>query len=207
MFSKHGPFLHEIQTLRRFDHVKNPYIIKLLASFEQPDQEDHINYHLIFPWAWGNLSNFWTNHHEFTKVPGFTTWMARQCTGLASGLALIHNYDEDNDNQTYDLLALTEDGERIPEYGRHGDLKPENILWFPKGTESNGASGTLVLSEFGLTTYHGKRSRSNSPAGTMVVGLTYRPPESDGRGSVSRAFDIWSLGCTFLDFVTWYLRG
>jgi serine/threonine protein kinase len=37
---------------------------------------------------------------------------------------------------------------------------------------------------------------------------TYRPPECEIEGSiVSRAFDIWSLGCVFLEFITWYLGG
>lgn len=37
--------------------------------------------------------------------------------------------------------------------------------------------------------------------------MTYRAPEFDTTKVVSQATDIWALGCTYLEFVTWFLRG
>lgn len=89
-------------------------------------------------------------------------------------------------------------------FGRHGDLKPENILWFkPDGVSDD--RGTLKISDFGLTRFHRSadgqhREQRHTP--------TYRAPEYDlNRGISTQAYDIWSLGCVFLEFITWYLHG
>lgn len=38
--------------------------------------------------------------------------------------------------------------------------------------------------------------------------VTYRPPEYDTKlKPVSRSWDVWGLGCTYLEFVTWFLLG
>jgi len=37
---------------------------------------------------------------------------------------------------------------------------------------------------------------------------TYKAPEFEGGlGPIRRRTDIWGLGCTFLELITWYLRG
>src|SRR2546430_6866062 len=36
---------------------------------------------------------------------------------------------------------------------------------------------------------------------------TYEPPECKIHRPVSRAYDIWSLGCLYLEFITWLLKG
>lgn len=90
---------------------------------------------------------------------------------------------------------------------RHGDLKPENILWFANGA-ANPAIGVLKIADFGLASVHSKRSRSNiSPLG-IGCSPTYRAPEFDmPRGLLSRSYDIWALGCIYLEFITWYFTG
>lgn len=42
---------------------------------------------------------------------------------------------------------------------------------------------------------------------TVAVSRTYRAPEYDIASKVSPSYDIWSLGCVLLEFVTWYLLG
>lgn len=37
--------------------------------------------------------------------------------------------------------------------------------------------------------------------------LTLAPPEYDLKQEISQSFDIWSLGCVYLEFVTWMLLG
>jgi serine/threonine protein kinase len=125
--------------------------------------------------------------------------MAEQCKDLAFALSLIHNGQQNN------TTSITMESE--PVYGRHGDIKPSNILWFADNIDGFDDKGSLVLSDFGLVSNHSHESRSNSAASRVPVSPTYRAPESDMGGKISRSYDIWSLGCTFLDFVTWYLLG
>jgi serine/threonine protein kinase len=98
-------------------------------------------------------------------------------------------------------------------HGRHGDLKPENILWFKpyleefKEADQGCAMGLLKISDFGLTRFHGTMSRSHINASGVPVSPTYRAPEYDIAKMVSQSYDIWTLGCVILEFVTWYLLG
>ncbi len=90
-------------------------------------------------------------------------------------------------------------------YGRHGDIKPENILWFLGGDLDSPDEGALVIADFGLSDTHRRETRSHI---RVVTGsATYEPPEVMTSNFVSREYDIWSLGCTFLEFATWLLCG
>ncbi|KAK1715595.1 kinase-like domain-containing protein, partial [Colletotrichum lupini] len=91
-------------------------------------------------------------------------------------------------------------------WGRHGDIKPENILWFKKYEESR--RNFLVISDFGLTRFNTADSRSKV-AYDAVKGFSgsYRPPDVDLKRTISQRYDIWSLGCVFLEFVSWFLVG
>ncbi|RSL50760.1 hypothetical protein CEP53_008699 [Fusarium sp. AF-6] len=80
-------------------------------------------------------------------------------------------------------------------YGRHGDIKPENILWFNDGTKG----GTLKITDFVLTKFHTWDIRSSR---------CYRPPEVElGDGLIRPSYDIWSMGCLYLEFLAWLLGG
>jgi serine/threonine protein kinase len=94
-------------------------------------------------------------------------------------------------------------------YGRHGDLKPENILWFKTYHNDNQAyfMGLLKISDFGMTSFHESLSRSKLDPKSLGVSPTYRAPEYDIKEHVSQSYDIWTLGCVLVEFVTWYLLG
>ena len=68
-------------------------------------------------------------------------------------------------------------------------------------------AGILKISDFGLADFHTAHSRSNIRASTLGFTNTYKAPEIDVRDHVSQAYDIWSMGCVLLEFVTWYLLG
>jgi serine/threonine protein kinase len=95
-------------------------------------------------------------------------------------------------------------GGLVRKWGRHGDLKPENILFF---CDANDPHGTLKISDFGeaeLNSRWSKTKRRSKVANTM----TYRPPECDLQPKIIRqSYDIWCLGCVYMEFVTWMLGG
>ncbi|KAH0432247.1 tol-like protein [Colletotrichum camelliae] len=207
-------FQEEVQILKRFSGDAHPHLISLLATYERSD-----TFYLIFPWAGADLMTYWKSENPTPKFDAATViWMAEQCQGLASGLAQLHKYETGfqekrseplkRDHMAPNILLNggKEDGRHGPLYGRHGDIKPENILWFPNHRRP-GHKGTLKISDFGLSELNSRYSKSkrlsqvpNSP--------TYRPPECDLRQKIiKQSYDIWTLGCLYLEFIAWILGG
>jgi serine/threonine protein kinase len=96
---------------------------------------------------------------------------------------------------------------QLKQFGRHGDINPSNILWYDDGDDDRtGLQGTLKITDFGQAEINSmlSKTRHRSVANT----LTYRPPECDVQSSMIRqSYDIWCLGCVYLEFVTWLLGG
>ncbi|KAF3021113.1 hypothetical protein E8E14_013462 [Neopestalotiopsis sp. 37M] len=90
--------------------------------------------------------------------------------------------------------------------GRHGDIKPGNILWFKSSDRDR---GHLVLADFTSTRFHSSDTVDLSSTGTSGITRAYCPPEVDKKPEIVRtqAYDVWSLGCVYIEFVTWYLFG
>ncbi|KAK1999893.1 kinase-like protein [Colletotrichum falcatum] len=185
-------FEQERHAMKKLNGQGHPHLMKLLATYKYQD-----HWYFIFPWANGNLREFWQRYDTPKADYGLAVWIAEQITGIASGLYLIQHPPKD--------LALTQDAR---DSGRHGDLKPENVLWFkgPGIDESVIGNGVLKIADFGLTRYHHHSSRYVK-AQDIQFSLTYKAPEVDVSEEVSQAYDIWTLGCLLLEFVTWYLGG
>jgi len=64
-------------------------------------------------------------------------------------------------------------------------------------------------SDFGGSSVNRRSSRSNvANTDLTTFSPNYRPPEFDmSGGRISRSFDIWSLGCFYLEMATWILAG
>lgn len=181
-------FKNEQSQLRLFDGVAHPHLVTLLASFEHKD-----HYHLIFPWADYSLETYWERERPEGKER-IALWVAKQIVGLMAAVDTIHN------PQPKFLLPGVE-----KKYGRHSDIKPDNILWFRATDDQH---GILVLADLGLSVLNREVSRSNMPSDKAPRVPGYRPPECDIVDAVvSRAFDIWTLGCLFTEFLTWLLGG
>ncbi|KAK3365888.1 kinase-like domain-containing protein [Lasiosphaeria ovina] len=188
----HNPddFKKEVEILARFrgKNEGHPHLIRLLLTYSHGEA-----YHMVFPWADGNLSSFWE-----TRVPDRTPegahWLLKQCHGISQGLEKIHGR-----MPTAERSESTDDRDK-EDAGRHGDIKPENILWFEHDT--NGKDH-LVISDFGLSRFHRMLSRSlgYSPG----YSSTYQAPECKLGQPISPRYDIWSLGCVLLEFLTWFL--
>ncbi|KAI0126970.1 kinase-like domain-containing protein [Xylariales sp. AK1849] len=188
-------FNKELASLLQFQDHQKQHLIKLLVSFEIKEQRSSVFY-LVFPWADGDLWKFWKiNSAKETRLP-LCGWMADQCLELTKALQHVHNQ---RDRHIRRIPSIKEAEHEL--YGRHGDIKAENVLWFRE-------EGILVIADFGLGQLHTKISRSNGDPKTMEKTATYRAPEFDTPdGKISRASDIFALGCMFLEFITWYLEG
>ncbi|KAK7955978.1 uncharacterized protein PG986_005200 [Apiospora aurea] len=193
-------FSNEVASLLTFIRNDNEHLVKLLASFEI-HSNGQVQYYLLFPWADGTLWDFWKEHDEVECRFNLSKWMSDQCYLLANALQIFHN--ERRNQLRIPDGEIEEDQEEL--FGRHGDIKAENILWFKKQSEE---LDQLVLNDFGLARLHSKISRSMQAAFGMPRTETYRAPEFDiPNGTVTRTSDIFSLGCAFLEFVTWFLEG
>ncbi|KAI9801452.1 MAG: hypothetical protein M1833_002684 [Piccolia ochrophora] len=180
-------FTQERDMLSRLLTLKDRHIVALLATYTQFG-----THHLLFPFADCNLRTYM----EWWKAPDlgkpFMLWFINQLRGLTYALSRIHNYDEVPENY------LNTDT------GQHHDLKPENILFFSNLEEDVGEHGILQLGDFGLGKF---RSRDvGTLTQTMKGAPTYRAPESEG-GGISRPYDVFSLGCIFLEMIVWLLYG
>jgi serine/threonine protein kinase len=94
---------------------------------------------------------------------------------------------------------------------RHGDLKPGNILCVQQGEEIE-----LKIADFGVSRIHHAQTTYRKGIKTINVLLTpsYQAPEveieeldKNAPRPRSRKYDIWSLGCVFLEFTIWLLHG
>lgn len=167
---------------------------------------------MIFPYANANLRDYWSTHTSPSFDRETVLWVLKQMTGIANGTVLIHDFKVthplragENNLRTPGTVRLSVKPKE-QYFGRHGDIKPENILWFAKDSIHDHAMGVLQIADFGLGRFHGRESRSGVSK-DVAASPTYEPPECKLDRSVSRKYDIWSLGCFYLEFITWILRG
>lgn len=141
-------------------------------------------------------------HHPSVPDRSWVLWFAEQCLGLADGLHDIHNTTQPRRN-----LAASNagDGTEDKNCGRHGDIKSHNVLWFKQEPGANG-HGVLKIADFGLSRFHSQQT-TKVPAHGVAVSRSYQAPEAETTAEISRPFDIWSLGCLYLEFITWLVRG
>lgn len=188
-------FNREAETLIKFSGDVDKHLISLQATFEQ-----HKIFYLVFLLAQCDLRAYWkknpTPHMDLKLV----RWVARQCSGIASGLSRIHRYESSNLARQMEHEAS---GSGL--FGRHGDIKPENIVWF----DDDGDNGTLKITDFGLTEFKIGHSTFSRPRTSFAISPSYRPPECDqGHGvSPGRSSDIWALDCLYLELITWLIGG
>ncbi|KAK7735810.1 hypothetical protein SLS63_003770 [Diaporthe eres] len=179
----------EVNALKRFSGKVHPHLITLLATFTQEGY-----YYLIFPWAECDLDRYWEDNPKPDPGDvGLVQWLSKQCLKIMEAVDVIHNPSH-----------LTSE----KRYGRHGDIKAENILWYKSRPDDPDDRGILVISDLGLTAINSDKSRSMQPNTGLKMTPSYRPPECDMKdGKISRSFDIWTLGCLYLELVCWLLRG
>lgn len=169
-------FEQEKDNLKKLEDLNHLHMIRHYATCELDN-----SYYVIFPWAdGGNLSEYWRFEDHRSRTPGLALWMLRQMLGLAEALDALHS-----------------------RRCRHGDLKPENILRFNSTTEP-----ILVIGDVGVSRFHKQDTfMRKDQTTTSATTPSYQAPEvyGDPKSPRSRKYDMWSLGCIFLEFIIWFL--
>lgn len=203
--------------LKKFSADSHSHLVSLLATYEQ-----YRRFYLVFHWADADLQDYWENTNPTPSMDYETIlWMAQQCEGIAGGLYKIHRYesnsnprpnlapkDEGSLGQNLTVIASYAPAQTMTRlFGRHGDIKPANILWFRDPDDAN-SKGILKITDFGLAEFNAVHSRSYKPKSKVANTANYRPPECDLQGElIGPSYDIWTMGCVYLEFVTWLLGG
>jgi serine/threonine protein kinase len=148
-------------------------------------------YYFVFPWAdGGDLQELWNRQGHKPVTLDRLLWSLRQILGLADAVRALHQ-----------------------EGIRHGDIKPQNILHFTdlKDSDPEGG-GVLVLADVGISKHHHLATdlRKNA-TNTSSVTIRYEAPEAASEEANNkprpRRYDMWSLGCMFLEYTVWFLYG
>ncbi|KAH8886077.1 kinase-like protein [Thozetella sp. PMI_491] len=205
-------FEQEFYALRKLETNEEKHLLPLYAALHRGH-----DYAFLFPWAnGGNLADLWTTDPAvpYTSTSQqsprtFILWLSKQCLGVAKGLRSIHDVRTGAKEKYLEREPKMDPSEArkiADDFGIHGDIKPENILVF-KASANKFGGGDLRISDFGLTNFFTKYSRSRQLSEEGPADVVYRAPESDSRTRyMSRKYDIWSLGCVFSQLLTWAIR-
>lgn len=188
----HREWLREAQALLDVKTLQHQHIMSVesiirLNAMNGPNNST-MQYYFIFEWAdGGSLRDFCKRFKRRSLTCNLMEGIFFQLTQLAGGLKAIHYY---KDRGSY----------------RHGDLKPENILIF----SATSGVGTWKIADLGLAKHHlqGTEARMD-PTSTRNGTPIYEPPEvhTGTDQPRSRQFDIWSMGCIFLEVIICLLYG
>jgi serine/threonine protein kinase len=177
----------EADNLKKLRSLNHPHLIKAIAWYTQGG-----THYFMFPWA--NLGNV-RDYCEMDRpnlTDSYLHWMFHQFCGLADAISKLHGSDK---KASY----------------RHGDLKPDNILCFGDSR----STCIFVITDVGLTRKHNVITEErNSITRTNKGTIKYEPPETETELDQdnqpkprSRRYDIWSMGCIYLEFIMWLLYG
>lgn len=170
--------MREAESLRIIRDLDHNHLIQPLAAYTRHELQG-----FLFPWAeGGNLKEFWKSETRLAAAdPGLMRWVLYQLCGLCGATRKLHEKN-----------------------CRHTDLKPENILLFREG----GQPGTLRIADVGLARIHDDETRQRQAITKAKTGsVRYEPPELGRKNQLSRVFDVWCLGCVFLEFLIWTVYG
>jgi serine/threonine protein kinase len=178
-------FARERDAYRRMRLSQNPHphIVPLFATYVMEGR-----YHFVFPSANYDLATYWRTQTRPNNGKLSLQWFAGQIRGLADALTTVHG----------------QKGQARDFYGVHGDIKPENILCFVSNDSDRGPR--FALSDFG-SSYFCTPEHRDIPKGLKHT-PAYRAPETDTTSlGISKAYDIWGLGCVFAEAIAWLYDG
>ena len=194
----YGDFRKELRMLNVLRKYGHDHIMTHLATWTQGEA-----YYMLFPYAQCNLREY-MSQEKFGGGKEDIVWLLKQLRGLASALKRIHGLTDGDDLAEPSSPMLQTPTPVLPggrRAGWHHDLKPENILLY---RHTDPPRELFQISDWGsgkINTYHSGTIITPSPTGTP----TYEPPELIIEGGTSRPYDVWSLGCVFLELLVWAL--
>lgn len=174
------------KALRVLD-VYNPHIVVLLAEIFHSGV-----HHLVFPWPQGTLRDLWAMRgdkiaKDFKLERGsleLKRWFFEQCSGLAKALLQMHK------------LSYA-----------HGRIRPENIFWYYEKylcrTMYNGIALDLV--DHTSPCICDNCQVAPRPLGSLKIFDDVVDAKPANKEALEN--DVWALGCVFLEFIAWYIRG
>ncbi|KAF3065703.1 Serine/threonine-protein kinase ULK1 [Trichoderma lentiforme] len=168
----------ERHTLETMKELNNKHLIKAIATYTKGNDK-----YFLFPWAnGGNLQDMLKSSRGILDKD-LVAWVLDQIVGLSEAIKALHDKNI-----------------------RHGDIKPSNILCSGPDT-GNLNESTLIIADVGLAKQHEMYTRYRNKTTTTRHGsITYEPPEVSPKRqlkTLSRKYDIWSLGCVFLELIIW----
>ncbi|KAK4202401.1 1, 4-beta cellobiohydrolase [Triangularia verruculosa] len=171
------------------------HLLQILATFEvyhfgHPRSDP--TYYMLFEWADGDLKTFWRTQRHDPRNLSNCGWMIEQFHGLAKANNCVHI-------ERSLILRLQRSPTRSHMCSSLGDIKPSNVLFVPG--RGPGARDRLIMSDFGMRMQPDPRERR--------VATTYEAPELEMRdpAAITLKADIFSLGCVYLEYITWLLMG
>jgi serine/threonine protein kinase len=168
---------------------------------------------MLFPLADMNFGTFLRQMPHPELENEFVHWLFVQLKGLADGVRHIHNLGPSGLGPE-SLLRTLPSTKRPGRTGFHHDLKPENLLVFTRTDPNNPnfkiTDCVLKISDFGAARINVILSQSgaNPITSYKMSSLThgdsvYGAPDYALEGQTSRPYDLWSLGCVFLEVLIW----
>jgi serine/threonine protein kinase len=201
-------FKRESETLSTLSTLPHPHITPHLASWTQDSK-----FYMLFPCAETHLGQFLRTRPNPELDNTFVLWLLQQLKGLADGVRHIHNLGPSGLGPE----AMARDLRRPAKRGRtgfHHDLKPQNILVFADDNVGDRPPSItdliLKISDFGTAKISNMLShsvlveKSSYKTRNLSHGDTvYGAPDFALMGETSRPYDVWSLGCIFLEILLW----
>ncbi|KAF2466682.1 kinase-like protein [Lindgomyces ingoldianus] len=177
----------ELEALAALSRRPSQHIVQCVGSYVQGNK-----YHLVLEYAnHGSLKEYLQSSSPPCSALGLQRFW-NNAMGLLQGLRQIHNTS----------LCDTKTGSMV---GIHADITPQNILVFGNNEEPS-YDVTFKISDFRMSSI--KSSVGNN---TPVVGTdTYAAPEYSSAhidGRRERPYDIWSLGCIYMELIVWLTSG
>jgi serine/threonine protein kinase len=202
-------FHSELKVLDTLSETSHPHVAGHLASWKYRNK-----FYMLFPCAQTNLGNFlrFQPHPELTNSN--VRWLLLQLKGLAEGVRHIHLLGPAGLGPD-GLIAADRPPRKQGRSGFHHDLKPQNILVFVSENinerEPAISEMSLKISDFGAARIYVILSQSGldksnfSPQISSLVrgDPVYSAPDYTLEHKTSRPYDIWSLGCVFLEVLIW----
>jgi hypothetical protein len=171
------------------------HLMRRLATFEEKPSSDGLHtFFILFECGQGNLRDLWNSMPGLIRERSHCLWMAEQFHGLAGALQGVH----------HDLRRI-QAGLTEAVCVALGNVTPNDIVWLDS-IDTIMPRPELALSRFGFSAFNARNTRSLDVQFPMMA--TYRAPEVDlPGGRLLSVSDVFSLGCVYLEHISWYLLG